>query len=427
MKRIYRTLLPPLRVIAWLFLFFCLCWVIALVASRDDPVVRDQAMQYSESNVSDTQNGWLYLKKAESVLSPAPPKFDDDLKKFENFLDSNDTATKTALADLLKKNEEAFQLTEKADQCARYQGPKINTFADGLYNHNGTVRLARLRTFRAYHLFRQDRETQALDEGFKVVMMGRRLENSDGGLITLTVGVAIQDIGLEAIQQMIAKTTLKDTVLKPYLKSNEPYTVDLEGAGNAIRIEYRMLANSMDDIFQSLLKKAPLHSGKILTPAFKKNRTISSLAENYQELIENFRLPLAQQRFPKIEAKQKSYFEMIFSTNPVGNILAQAGAYGSKRYCANLCIAKNRGAATRTLLALKCYKLRHGELPETLNALVPEYLDQVPLDDFSGEALHYSKTEKKLWSVGMNLTDEGGKKPIPPEDMFNEIVFDINF
>ena len=36
-------------------------------------------------------------------------------------------------------------------------------------------------------------------------------------------------------------------------------------------------------------------------------------------------------------------------------------------------------AATRILIALNCYKLKHGELPDTLEELVPEYFDVVPL------------------------------------------------
>jgi len=50
--------------------------------------------------------------------------------------------------------------------------------------------------------------------------------------------------------------------------------------------------------------------------------------------------------------------------------------------------------ATRTILALRAYQLTHGNLPSDLNALVPEFLDAVPVDDFDGQPLRYGQTGK---------------------------------
>ena len=64
--------------------------------------------------------------------------------------------------------------------------------------------------------------------------------------------------------------------------------------------------------------------------------------------------------------------------------------------------------ATRTILALRAYQLAHGRLPADLNALVPEFLDSVPVDDFDGQPLRYSPELKIVYSVGENLKDDGG-------------------
>ncbi|HEX7619163.1 MAG TPA: hypothetical protein VF480_10655, partial [Verrucomicrobiae bacterium] len=64
--------------------------------------------------------------------------------------------------------------------------------------------------------------------------------------------------------------------------------------------------------------------------------------------------------------------------------------------------------ATRTILALRAYQLTHGNLPANLNALVPEFLDAVPVDDFDGQPLRYSVDRKIIYSVGKNLKDDGG-------------------
>ena len=64
--------------------------------------------------------------------------------------------------------------------------------------------------------------------------------------------------------------------------------------------------------------------------------------------------------------------------------------------------------ATRTILALRAYQLTHGNLPPDLSALVPEFLDEVPVDDFDGQPLRYSAERKIVYSVGQNLKDDGG-------------------
>jgi hypothetical protein len=64
--------------------------------------------------------------------------------------------------------------------------------------------------------------------------------------------------------------------------------------------------------------------------------------------------------------------------------------------------------ATHTILALRAYQLTHGNLPSDLNALVPEFLDAVPVDDFDGQPLRYSPDRRIVYSVGQNLKDDGG-------------------
>ena len=61
-------------------------------------------------------------------------------------------------------------------------------------------------------------------------------------------------------------------------------------------------------------------------------------------------------------------------------------------------------------LALRCYRLDHGELPPALADLVPEYLAEVPVDPFSGRPLVYRRQDGEylLYSVGPDGQDDGG-------------------
>jgi hypothetical protein len=76
----------------------------------------------------------------------------------------------------------------------------------------------------------------------------------------------------------------------------------------------------------------------------------------------------------------------------------------------------------RTAIALERYRLAHGEYPESLDALSPQFMEKVPHDVIGGQPsqgsgsasqpLHYRRTSSGqfvLYSVGWNETDDGGE------------------
>ena len=66
--------------------------------------------------------------------------------------------------------------------------------------------------------------------------------------------------------------------------------------------------------------------------------------------------------------------------------------------------------ATQTALAVERYRLTEGRLPQSLDNLVPAYMEVVPTDPFDGQDLKFRtlKTGFVVYSVGEDLTDEGG-------------------
>ena len=60
---------------------------------------------------------------------------------------------------------------------------------------------------------------------------------------------------------------------------------------------------------------------------------------------------------------------------------------------------------------MECYHLAHGEYPETLDALVPQFIEILPHDIIGGQSLHYRRTDDGkflLYSIGWNEKDDGG-------------------
>jgi hypothetical protein len=66
----------------------------------------------------------------------------------------------------------------------------------------------------------------------------------------------------------------------------------------------------------------------------------------------------------------------------------------------------------RTAIALERYRLVHGEFPDKLDALTPQFIAKLPHDVIGGQPLHYRRTADGqfiLYSVGWNETDDDGK------------------
>jgi hypothetical protein len=77
-------------------------------------------------------------------------------------------------------------------------------------------------------------------------------------------------------------------------------------------------------------------------------------------------------------------------------------------------VARLRGAITA--LAIERFRSKNGRLPDKLGDLTPGFLAEVPEDPFNGEELSYRRLPKGyvVYSVGRDLTDDGGKE-LPPE------------
>jgi hypothetical protein len=73
--------------------------------------------------------------------------------------------------------------------------------------------------------------------------------------------------------------------------------------------------------------------------------------------------------------------------------------------------------SARTALAAERYRLERGAWPDNLQALVPEYMDEVPADPFDGQPLRYRVAPDRvvIYSVHENRTDDGGDLETKPE------------
>jgi hypothetical protein len=79
-----------------------------------------------------------------------------------------------------------------------------------------------------------------------------------------------------------------------------------------------------------------------------------------------------------------------------------------------------------TAVALKRFQLKHGNLPETLDELVPEFFRSVPIDPNAGKPLRYHPNADGtflLYSVGEDGVDDGGDPGLTAGVMSNSLYW----
>ena len=143
--------------------------------------------------------------------------------------------------------------------------------------------------------------------------------------------------------------------------------------------------------------------------------------KSMQESIAALRLVRRHRPWP--EANQ-GVIKAVARVNQVASTLDRFRFFISMMGIPNYTKAGERAVHTETerqmtlaAIALKRYQLRHGTLPPSLEALVPELLPTVPYDYMSAKPLGYrlkADGTYVLYSVGEDGKDDGGDPTPPP-------------
>ena len=139
--------------------------------------------------------------------------------------------------------------------------------------------------------------------------------------------------------------------------------------------------------------------------------------------------PQAGQIHPRIidENKKRSdnYTNSFFSTVLHHRAFARLMLGGFCKVFQRTAVAQTGADQAAIACALERYRLANGKYPETLDALVPQFVGKLPVDVCTGQPLKYRRTDDGrfvLYSVGWNETDDGGKIVLSGNDSQTEIT-----
>jgi hypothetical protein len=142
------------------------------------------------------------------------------------------------------------------------------------------------------------------------------------------------------------------------------------------------------------------------------------MVELYLPVTDANQQTISPSKVKKVDAAVIAQTQRVSPYNVIERLLLPALGNAARRFAyghASVDLA-------RTAIALERYRLAHGEYPESLDALAPQFIAKLPHDIIGGQPsqgsgsasqpLHYHRTSDGqfvLYSVGWNETDDGGE------------------
>ena len=415
------------RVALGVFIAFVLLYGFLMVRSSIPATVNDKELQFPRASIPAGSNAFDILQTAASHVW-WPEKQRDQLYNLARDTNWDEAFAATVLA----SNREALAGWDAAVKLPDFQVPESN-FGDLTPYLAGWKQLAQIAEIRENILLHNGQDKEAFDKILDHVQLGQRMQNAHGPLIDYLVGTAVRNMGLSQMQHWVGKTHLTPNQLQDYIRQLG-LNPDQESVAfaNTIKAEYQYQIGMLDAFRQGKITNSDsgdYHPRAIrFMPLLNVSRTKALFAQADLILVKDAPRHYNEAKLPDQDLDQSGPVRMFLSGNSVGQIMYSWTIFAVVPSLAKKSQADTQLQATRIIFALRAYQLTHGNLPSDLKALVPEFLDAVPVDDFDGQPLRYSPDRNIVYSVGQNLKDDGGNDSRPgPSEPPPDLVYKFDF
>ncbi len=279
-------------------------------------------------------------------------------------------------------------------------------------------RLAQFLQLRAIAELQNGQSDKALADVKLAVELTGKIRN-EPFLISHLVRIAMLQITLQPIYEGLAEHKWSDAQLveldselsKPDFLADYEMTIRGERAAAVSSLDFMRRTSDLGLIQGSDERHHPFNLGFLAPSAFFYQSELN-IARMYQQYdlpmvdLEKGTVSPARVRDLQTEAtRDLSYHWWPYK------ILARMLFPAIENAVKKLAYAQSATDLARTAIALERYRLAHGEFPESLDALAPQFMEKIPHDVIGGRPLHYRRTDDGqfvLYSVGWNETDDGG-------------------
>lgn len=348
---------------------------------------------YVEPN--ETEEEWLPIRGFYEPLEDEPPYPPEVMK-----------AIKTSLA----SNRKCIELLDQAAQMEHCLFPRIpdNINCNCNYYCGPLKKLTRLLIERNL-FYAQTEQTDKLFEAIQTCIELTDCMSKQPVLIDHLVTVGFKADFANSLESCLNLTsfsyeqlTVLQQVFRGMRMNNTETSALINDRGAEIHI-LRLPAKKMLDFHKFSTLEQILYIPYAFSGLIDKDWVL--YLKFYEQWIEISKLPYREQlaKLNKMENDFESYcpllhpgFWIILPSRKISKI--------------NLRVISQLQCA-ETALAVEQYRLKYHRLPESLDALVPEFIDTVYLDPFDGEPLRYQLREEggyTIYCIGEDGVDNGG-------------------
>jgi hypothetical protein len=310
-----------------------------------------------------------------------------------------DHATATERA-WLESNRESLEITIQATKrrsCVFYD-PLERSIDNAMNDVQAARELAWLLVLEARRLESDGELVAALDGYLATIRLGYHVA-SQGTLIQFMAGDSIEALACDRMPRWAAHPDQKPDHIRHAISRLDELFRYAPPLSDAIRIDYLMLRHALQTHFDEVASEGETDGGRAIIMRrlmpweyarafrlldYRTSETLRRVAD-VDAALSNGRPPGTWK--PKVEAgydEQTRIDKWAHTT-----LLPQA--YRADSYLGDLTItAEARRRALRVILALKAWQHVHGDLPKTLDVLVGDYFERLPLDPQSATPFGYA-------------------------------------
>jgi hypothetical protein len=410
-------------------------------ADRLDPHWRMDELEAKRAVIPDAENGMVQVAAAKRKLPqswprwPVPKGTTDEAyaQTVRNALD--ESFSELPPPALLNEHQvNALRVELERAKLALLEARKLADLPNGRYpivwsrDFSGTLlphvddvrRVAGLLQYDA-RLRAHDQDIEGALTSCRATLNAARAIGDEQSVISQLVRIACRTLAVRELERTLAQGQATETVLARLQgafaeEAEEPlllFALRGERAGSDGMMEAIQMGELKPSHLQSFISgPSPDQAWEfniyLLTRTLQGQR--ADLLNYMNRVVELAKLPPEQQE----EAFQQQELILPKERSPLVRLLAPAG--GRLAFACNRTQAELRCAAVA--LAVERYRLEHRRWPDALDALVPQYLAQVPRDPFDGKPLRYRRLDQGVvvYSVGKDREDNGGnintKRPL---------------
>lgn len=249
---------------------------------------------------------------------------------------------------------------------------------------------------------------EALDDALTVDRTGRLLAGASQPLISHLVGTLLVELAAKRVRAAALSPGVPPQARAAAARRLGAPSGAAKGLQEGLRYEYASLAWFSDNMVE-IAAKATMGERVPVPPAvlrlggglYSPASTRTLFARRAREMIDGAGAPCA-----KAVVTPFRPLSVFPRPNVIGVMLYNMGSPDYARLYQRRCAADWRALEAGLSIALEAYKADNGKWPDSLDALVPKYLDAAPVDPFTGGPVAYVPAAGALSTAG---TDADGK------------------